>query len=158
MVYILYKSDIVRFPQYKIERSAGMPAPKEGIHVATEAEIEALFKKRGLSHFIGMLNPPRPGVQDSLMTLEERHYAPGTERNELFTLVLLTWQDIDWVIASIPSTDYALMKSAAQAHGLCIVRGKPMILTGSGTHTFPIEARRMYTFENTPNHPVYRIR
>lgn len=133
-----------------------MPEPEEGIRFATDAEVEELFKRPELSHFIGMLNPPRPGVSDCLQTLEYTHYPPDTKRNELFILVLLKWQEMDWVIASIPSSDHFHMTSAARAHGLCVVRGKPVVLTGTGTHTFPIDARRVYTFENTPNHPVYR--
>ncbi len=133
-----------------------MPKPEEGIRFATEAEIEELFKKPGLSHFIGMINPPRPGVTDCLQTLEHTHYPPDTPKNELFTLVILKWQEIEWVVASIPSNDHFHMASAARAHGLRVVRGKPMILTGDGVHSFPIEARRLYTLENTPSHPVYK--
>ena len=97
----------------------------------------------------------RSGAEGCLSDLEHTHYSPGTPRNELFTLVLLTWGDLVWALIGIPQSDKEFMARAAAANGLRVADGVPHIVDGYGIHRFPAHGPNVFTLENVSGHPVY---
>ena len=118
-------------------------------------DYQRFFADPRFIHYVGMLNPPRPGVSDCFETLERRYFPPGTPRNHLYILRILNWMDIGWGIVSIPIGEKNLMERAAQVNRLRIVSGVPTMLTAHATHHFPVSNERIFTLENTRDHPMY---
>lgn len=108
-----------------------------------------------LIHYAGMLNPPRPGVQDCFQMLEFTHFKPGTSRNEFYHLRVFEWEGILWGVVSIPIVEKHLMESVAQANRLRVANGIPTMLSGKEMTQFPISNERVFTLENISGHPVY---
>jgi hypothetical protein len=106
-------------------------------------------------HYVGMLNPPRPGVADCIQMLEHMYFKPGTPQNDLLHVRIIEWMDITWVMVSIPIAEKHRMESMAQVNQLKIVSGVPVMLADGGVHKFPAANERVCTFENTPEHPIY---
>lgn len=107
-------------------------------------------------HYVGMINPPRPGVVECIELLGHTHFAADTPRNDLFHLRVAGWMGMTWAIVSIPIEDKALMEKAAEESGLRAVQGIPVILEGKEVYRFPAANERCFTLENMPGHPVYR--
>ena len=127
-----------------------------GIEVAeSPTDYQRFFADPSFIHYAGMLNPPRPGVLDCVQMLENIHYKPGSDRNHLFLLRLLDWQDILWTIVSIPIAEKANMERVAQVNGLRIANGVPTMFADGGIHSFPVSNDRVFTLENIHGHPVY---
>ncbi len=118
-------------------------------------DYQRFFASPGFIHYTGMLNPPRPGVEDCIQMLEQSYYKPGTDRNHLFIMRVLEWQDMLWVIVSIPIGEKAHMERVAQVNGLRVANGVPTMLSGDGVHRFPVSNDRVFTLENISGHPVY---
>lgn len=114
------------------------------------------FEDSTLIHYVGMTT--RPGVKNCAETLEYSHYSPGTDKNADLTVHVLNWEGIKWLIVSIPYDDRGLMKRCASACGLRVADGIPHLLTAQGARPFPFANDRIFTLENTPNHPVYKNR
>lgn len=129
---------------------------EDGSKIMVGPEVDEHFKKPGLVHFIGMLNPPRPGVADCFMTLEHTCYPPDTPKNDDFYLILIRWQEMDWGVVGIPEGDRPYMERAAAACGLRVADGIPFVLSGTGTHKFPVSGPNVFTLENVKGHPVYQ--
>lgn len=128
--------------------------PAKILHQSTD--INELLKRRDFIHYIGMVNPPRPGVQECLTALEYTYFLPGTVLNDEFQLTVVEWNDIGWVIVSIPLTKASLMETVAHQCGLRIADGIPMMITGEGSERFPFANKNTYVLENQSGHPVYR--
>lgn len=118
-------------------------------------DFQKFLEDPSLIHYVGMIHPPRPGVSDCVQTLEHAYYKPGTPRNNLFNLRIIKWEDITWVIVSIPITEKAKMESVAKVSGLRIANGVPMMIDSKGRRRFPASNERVFTLENVPGHPVY---
>lgn len=65
-------------------------------------DYQRFFADSGFIHYVGMLNPPRPGVSDCFETLEHTYFKPGTPRNHLFILRILDWMDMSGVSSVSP--------------------------------------------------------
>jgi hypothetical protein len=109
-------------------------------------------------HYLGMLIPPRPGVADCISLLENTYFKPGTTRNDLFVMRIIEWEELTWVMVSIPISDKGLMEKAAQVSGLRVADGVPTMLQGGGVSHFPVSNERVFTLENCSGHPVYQNR
>lgn len=59
---------------------------EEAIGSETDEEMKVFVADPRWVHFVAML--PRPGVQSCMETLENSHYKPGTDANDLFQLRL----------------------------------------------------------------------
>lgn len=121
----------------------------------SEVDYQRFFADPKFIHYVGMLNPLRPGVPDCFHTLEFQYYKPRTARNHLYILRLLEWCDMLWGIVSIPIEEKHLMERAAKVNGLRVVDGVPTLFDG-GVHHFPVSNSRIFTLENVPGHPVYK--
>ena len=120
------------------------------------ADTQAFFSNPHNIHYIGMLSPPRPGVVDCFTMLEHMHFKPGNVENELYKFRVFTWMDIFWGIVSIPYSMRGLMERTAQVNRLRIANGVPIMLMAGGTYAFPVKGPRVFTFENIPDHPIYK--
>lgn len=119
----------------------------DGVRVSESTEETRLFfSKSGLVHYILLV--VGSGVCDCLQTLEHTHYTPKTDRNDLFILRYLKWEDLDWFIVSIPFGERGHMDRVALAHNLRIADGVPVMITENGICRFPINGENCYTLEN----------
>lgn len=121
----------------------------------SDEELQKFVANPDFIHYVGMLNPPRPGLTDCMQTLEFKYFRPGTPRNELFNVRILEWEEIQWVIVSIPIKEKHLMERAAQVNRLRVADGVPTVFSGRGANQFPISNERVFTLENIPGHPIY---
>lgn len=115
---------------------------------------------------VGMLIPPRPYVCLYSLLLEHRHYEPHVkERNDLFQVWIVRWQDIDWQLIAIPVQDRPLAEAVAREVGLRFANGTPTLIVQAGKVSavgstrisptmdairFPFDTPNVYTLENRP--------
>ena len=128
----------------------GVPIPE------SDEQFQQFMKNEHLVHFVGMLMPPRPGVMECIDSIEQKHFKPGTLRNELFLMRIIDWSDIVWIMISIPIKDKNLAEAVSKECGLRIADGVPTVIDGKSIQTFPGNNERVFTFENEHGHPVYR--
>lgn len=122
----------------------------------SEEESEKFFSDPNFVHFIGMLAPPRPGVELCFTQLEHTYFPPGSDINKDFIMRLVNWEGTIWSIVSIPKTEIDLMKKVAAKNGLRLAKGTPQMFTQGGKKPFPIkDNERIFTLENVTGHPVY---
>jgi len=121
------------------------------------AEVRAFVDDPFFIHYIGMINPPRPGVGDCAQQLEQTDFPPGTERNNLFHMHIIEWEELMFIMVSIPISDKHLMERMMQVHHLRAANGIPIMFGGPEIVAFPIEGERVFTMENTRDHPVYSM-
>ena len=121
----------------------------------SDEDLQRFFAIPSFIHYVGMLNPPRPGVADCFQTLEFNYFKPGTPRNHVFVLRVIEWQEVVWGVVSIPIQEKHLMEKTAQVNRLRVANGVPTMLTSDGIHQFPVSNERVFTLENIPGHPVY---
>ncbi|MCR4286097.1 MAG: hypothetical protein NUW00_04355 [Candidatus Kaiserbacteria bacterium] len=120
-------------------------------------DCQRFFANEGFIHYVGMLNPPRPGVLDCFQTLENSYFHPGTPRNHLFILRVLEWMDILWGVVSIPIGEKHLMERSAQLNRLKVADGVPTMFVDDGAYHFPVSNERVFTLENIRGHPIYHL-
>lgn len=97
--------------------------------IETDEEVAKFFKNPNFIHFIGMFSPLRPGVILCATKLEHYFYPPDGEINEDFMIRLWKWEEIIWMIMSVPKNDYDLVRRTAQECGLSIKHGVPQKIT-----------------------------
>lgn len=128
---------------------------KELFKDATLEDVAEFVRDPRNVHYIGMLMPPRPGVRLFSTRLEYEHYVPETVRNELFKIALINWEDIIWILVSIPKEDAPLAEKIAEECGLRFADGVPTIFASEGLTQFPVNEPNLFTLENIPGHRVY---
>lgn len=121
----------------------------------TPKEISAFFNNPNFVHFVGLLSPPRPGVQLFAVRLEHEYYPPGSDMNNDFCLRMFEWEDMKWIIVSVPKTEMDILKKVAHECGLKIADGVPTVFGSGKIETFPINNERVFTLENLPDSPFY---
>lgn len=119
----------------------------------TEEDFFSFTKDERLIHYVCMAM--RPGIEELSTRLEHTHYKPLTPRNDLLHIRVLLWNDIHWIVISIPSEDKQLLESMAGSCGMRVVNGVPVILGNGSLEQFPIN-KNAFTLENLSDHPVYR--
>ncbi len=108
-----------------------------------------------LIHYIGMIIPPRPGIQRCLTMLEYLHFPPCTPLNDEYQFVTYEFSGILFGVVSIPKQKKHLMETIADESGLRIVKGVPTLLSSDRQDSFPIQSSDAYSLENKPGHSVY---
>ena len=126
-----------------------------GFTATTEEELRRFSNDERFIHFVSMSTPRRPGVMLFAIKLEYRYFPPGTERNDDFVLHVINWQNMIWMLVSIPRECMSLAKKIAAESGLRIVDGIPTIITPEGTQPFPMGSDNVFALENVPGHAVY---
>ncbi len=91
-----------------------------------------------------------------MIKLEHTYYAPNTPRNQLFILRHVVWEDMPWIVVSIPIEERKNMEAVVNQEGLCVKDGVPTLFTPGEIKRFPMDNERVFTLENIPDHPVYR--
>lgn len=131
---------------------------EDGIGMVPENnnQFQEFMKNDYFIHYVGMLNPPRPGVSECGSLLEFTYFKPGTPRNELFIMRIVFWADIVWSIVSIPIKEKNLMEKIVDQCGLRIANGIPTMFADGKIQKFPADNERIFTLENKSGHLVYR--
>lgn len=112
-----------------------------------------------------------------MVRLEHTHYGPGTDANKDFQVCRLLWQDLDWLLVSIPATDKPLAEDIAGRVGMRLadgvptliqrtqLTGVPAVVVGSQRLTdlavsdvFPCSGLNTWTLENDNRNPVNNMR
>lgn len=99
----------------------------------SEERIDAnIFKDTSKVHYIGLMAPPRFGVQLFSTILELTFFEPNTAKNELFEFRIMKWSgplkaNILWMIISIPEDFRPHAKVCMKKAGLRDVRAVPTI-------------------------------
>lgn len=106
-------------------------------------------------HYVGIINPPRPGVRLCALKLEHTYFIPGTPSNDEFLLRVLEWCGVVWIIISIPKNKSSFMEKVAAECGLRIANGIPTLIGGGATDSFPVNNDNVFTLENASGHPIY---
>lgn len=97
--------------------------------IETDEEVAKFFKNPNFIHFIGMFSPLRPGVILCATKLEHYYYPPDGEINKDFMIRLWKWEEIIWMIMSVPKNDYDLVRKTSRECGLIIKHGVPQKIT-----------------------------
>lgn len=95
----------------------------------TKEEISEFFQNPNFVHFIGMFRPLRPGVILCATKLEHYYYPPDGEINKDFMIRLWKWEEIIWMIMSVPESDHDLVRKTAQECVLSVKHGVPQKIT-----------------------------
>lgn len=105
--------------------------------------------------FIGMIDPPRPGVRLCFTKLEYMFYPPDTPRNESFMMGILGWDGILWGVVGIPVKEKEYMDEIASGIDLEIIPKIPCSISSAGIDFFPIKGKNVYMLINAETHPIF---
>jgi hypothetical protein len=114
------------------------------------------FEDPSRIHYICMTMPPRPGCQLFCSILEYKFYPPTTDKNKLFILQVMKWEEMVYTVISIPIKDKAYAEAVAKTCGMRIANGVPTLLSQDKPKFFPINVDNAFTIENDPEHPIYK--
>jgi hypothetical protein len=127
----------------------------KGYRETTEEELRRFSSDERFIHFVGMAKPRRPGVNLFAIKLEHWYFPPDTEKNNDFILHIIEWQNMTWMVISIPREYMDLAKKIAAKSGLRIADGIPTIITSKRIQPFPMDSDNVFTLENVSEHAVY---
>ncbi len=128
-----------------------------GVSPINVEELQKRANDPGKVHFI--VHMERPGARLFCVHLEYTHYPPRTERNNEFELIFYKWPAdvmLQWVIVTIPASDFPLAEEAAKESGLVIKDSVPMCFSGGDQHIFPMSGPTVYSLESNPKSGVYK--
>jgi hypothetical protein len=120
-----------------------------------ERSFNALLMNPDWIHYIGMLLPLRPGVAESIVRLEYKHFPPGTDVHRWLHINMVAWEDVCWAVTSIPLTSRHLMDDLLMQYFLRAVPGVPTRVRETTIDGMPLVGTNMYTMESLPNSPVW---
>ena len=72
------------------------------IYEANDPKFVENFSDPAYIYFIGMIVPPRPGVESFAFRLEHEHFPPQTQFNKEYHLGIVNWEEIFWLVIGIP--------------------------------------------------------
>jgi hypothetical protein len=121
-----------------------------------------MLKDTSQSHYIGLMSPPRFGVQLFATLLELTFFPPDTDQNKLFKLHLMKWsgalkEDMIWNIVSIPKDYEAHAKACMDKAGLKAVRAVPTVFeipTGIPQHPWAGSVVAVSDLNKIKLHPI----
>ena len=113
-------------------------------------ELEKLVRNEKFIYIFGKIGPPRPGVMLFSTKLEYLYFPPGTKKNEDFNCYIMGWQNIDWLVMSIPRDYMNLAKQLVKESGLRIVEGAPRRIINRKSTSFPLRSSNLFTLESIP--------
>lgn len=143
----------------------------EEFGTTSEADIRSRSYDPEKTVIIGM--PDRLGVKGFIVQLEHRLFPPADARqNDLFELFIMKWQEILWMVVSIPREYEGRARELAKEHGVKLADGIPMTFgdlpftvllsnrpseatAGQGLVGFPVDGPRAFTLENTRESVAY---
>ncbi len=116
--------------------------------------LRNFIKDVNLIHYVCMMT--RPGVEEFVTKLEFLHYEPLTTRNDLLSIHTLVWNELPWIIISVPLKEKHFSENLLPLCGLRVVDGIPMMFGAGCNEQFPISGNNVFTLENVSGHPVYQ--
>ena len=108
---------------------------------------------RSKLNLVGMMM--RPGVVQFSSTLEYTYFHPDTDVESEFEMRYFNWQDILFMIITIPMEKREFADKAAKECGINISDGVPHIFSVGKAESFPLDGDNTMTLENVHGHPVY---
>lgn len=115
---------------------------KVGSVAESDEALQAFVADPNWVHFVGALVREQLGAV--FTELENAHYPPGTPKNDLFHLRIMNWEEMQWVMVSIPAADKGLMEAAAAKHGMRVADGVPILVSAEGIKRFPADNDRVF--------------
>lgn len=113
--------------------------------------MDTLHAKSGCIYIIGCLL--RPGALSFAVDLEHKYFEPDTDRNDLYQIFHVKYQNMPWYIIEIPADSFDITDKLATECKLRLVQGKPMsgsMGSGSGSEfSLLCSADHCFTLEST---------
>ena len=114
------------------------------IMVATGQSLDQYLASLGAEymHIIALATRPR-FVAGFCTALENVHFPPGTPANERFHMTGVLWENVAWLVVSIPGEYDEVARKLLQQCGLILVKGRPAITDTGVVITIAPDARRL---------------
>ena len=115
-----------------------------GTMVATGQSLDEYLTSLGAEymHIIALATRPR-FVAGFCTTLEHVHFPPGTSANERFHMTGVLWEDVAWLVVSIPGEYNEVARKLLQQCGLTLAKGRPAITDTGVIITIAPHVRRL---------------
>jgi hypothetical protein len=110
----------------------------------TTAEVQDFVRQPNLLHIAVMLFPEIPGAHACMIECEEVHFTPGTPRNELFILHILTWEELHFGIFSIPLSEKHVLERLLTKYKLRLTKNTAILFSSKGPSMFPLQGEQLY--------------
>lgn len=105
----------------------------------------------------------RPGILALSGMIEWIWFAPGTRTETQYTVHCLVWQEVRWLVASLPRGKFDSVRSLAKRMGMRVGNGVPTMVFGGKPHYFPgsilpdgKDNMSMFSIENDRGSPIYQ--
>jgi len=108
-------------------------------------KLQRLEKSGEYIHYLGLINPRKPGVRILCLSVEYQYFPPGTPKNNDYFYTMLTWEGMVWSVLSLMPEFDGIVKKKAGEHGLQVVDGVPHFRDSS----FPLCGENVFTLEST---------
>jgi hypothetical protein len=112
--------------------------------IATGQSLDEYLASLGAEymHIIALATRPR-FVAGFCTTLEHVHFPPGTPANERFHMTGVLWENVAWLVVSIPSDYDEVARKLLQQYGLILAKGRPAITDTGVVITVTPDTRRL---------------
>jgi hypothetical protein len=99
----------------------------------------------------------RPGVFAYVVSLENTYFPPSIpKRNHQFQLHVGNWEDLAWIIVSIPADKRRFAERTAARTDMRLCDAIPCFITADQpTRWFPVSGPLVRYLQNAPDSPVY---
>lgn len=121
--------------------------------VITDETLQRMADDPDWFHVVCMVS--RPGTILFIRKLELEHYRPSTPRNNLYNLVDIDWEDLKWIVISIPLNERHLADKVAKECGMAFSDGIPHMIERGKVKQFPMSSERVFSLRNSENSIVY---
>jgi hypothetical protein len=112
----------------------------------TDQDLKILCDRKDLVHTVCWSDRPNSAL--FVNTLEYKYFPPGTPANDLFEYRMFKWNDMLWLISSIPLDKKDVLFQAAKDANVKLLEGFPCIIDKDGPHSFPMHSDNVYSTEN----------
>lgn len=124
--------------------------------VVEDEKIHELLRNPNRVGYIVSMNPPRVGTLTFVVRLEHEHFKPDTPKNELFELVTVPWEGMQYIIATIPKEYQECADRLMKELQLRPANGVPTIFGPTGITPFPFQYPNLYNVTWVEGHPGYK--
>lgn len=109
----------------------------------TENELKSMADDANLFHVVCMVQPPTRPVKAYLSELERA----ANVLSFSFQLHHVVWENMCFVVATIPMTAKAIADAVAKRDGLRLKDGIPAVLDKDGERWFPMSSPRVWQLD-----------
>lgn len=115
--------------------------------------VRELASDQNFAHFIGLIDPPMPGVELFLIVPEFRHFPPRTAKNKQCRIIGINFSGMGWTMISIPVEHTDIARRVAAECGVTIDSvTEAMETAGKENFLFPVWGQTVYELFFIPNH------